>query len=84
MNEKETIFHTLYQEYHGVLYKTCISFTGNPAKADETVQEAFVRLWIVWIPGWIAQNQPIKAGCIKLQSISCMKLSALTCGVRTI
>ena len=48
MDEKETIFHTLYQEYHGVLYKTCISFTGNPAKADETVQEAFVRLWIVW------------------------------------
>lgn len=48
MDEKERVFHDLYVEYHEILYKTCISFTGNPVKADEIVQEAFIRLWIVW------------------------------------
>ena len=35
----------LHEEHAGPLYAFCVRFTGDPQKAEDVVQEAFLRAW---------------------------------------
>jgi RNA polymerase sigma-70 factor (ECF subfamily) len=38
-------FEVLYREHVGRIYALCLRLTGDPARAEEATQDAFVRAW---------------------------------------
>src|SRR3954449_13619720 len=38
-------FERIYDEHSGVVYSTAYTVLGNPAQAQDVVQEVFMRLW---------------------------------------
>jgi RNA polymerase sigma-70 factor, ECF subfamily len=41
----ETAFATLYDRYSGVAYGVALRVSGSPERAEEVVQDAFMKLW---------------------------------------
>ena len=44
-NREEAAFEMLYRQHVGRVYALCLRMTGQPAVADDCVQEAFIRAW---------------------------------------
>lgn len=42
-----TLIRLLHQEHAGPLYAFCVCFTGNPQRAEDIVQEVFLRAWFL-------------------------------------
>jgi RNA polymerase sigma-70 factor (ECF subfamily) len=38
-------FEGLYRQHAGLVYATCLRLCGNPSRAEELAQDAFVRAW---------------------------------------
>ncbi len=42
---EQAAFEMLYRQHVGRVYAVCLRMTGQPAVADDCVQEAFIRAW---------------------------------------
>ena len=42
---EQAAFEMLYRQHVGRVYALCLRMTGQPALADDCVQEAFIRAW---------------------------------------
>ncbi len=44
-NGDQSAFEVLYREHVGHIYALCLRVSGDPARAEELTQDAFVRAW---------------------------------------